>query len=232
VVSHILGALYGTAVLVMWVGAASWPLGPYRLALFFAGLGWLGAALAWGLGRPAVLGKTARGEVPRGRWPILWSWWLFRYVLYELERSWTGESPLDEVVEGVWIGRWLIRGERRAMDPSGWAVLDLTAELPATFQGEVYLSVPVLEHTPPTPDQLDSVDAFMSAQRAAGRRIYVHCAMGHTRSATAVVAWRLRQDPELSLDQSIADLQRARPRTGIGSAHRAVLNTWRVSPRA
>lgn len=226
-VSRMLGVLYSVVMLATWLGAASLPAGPSRLAWFLAGFGWLGAALAWGASRPDLLGKTPQGHLPLSRAPFLWSWWLARYVLYELERLSTGESPHDEVVEGVWIGRWLIRGELRAMDPAGWAVLDLTAELPATFRGEVYRSVPVLEHTPPTLDQLDQVNAFLTEQRAAGRRVYVHCAMGHTRSATAVVAWWLTQRPELSPDQAIAELQRARPRTGIGSAHRATLSDWR-----
>jgi hypothetical protein len=209
--------------------AAAWASSsvPVRAGWLLFAVGWVGPAVALSARDPTLLGKTATGQFALWRWPTLWSWWGFRYLAARAETSWTGESPSDEVYPGVWVGRWPHGDTLRALDPAAWAVVDLTAELPTRFSGEAYLAVPVLEHTPPRPDQLDAVVAFMSAQEAAGRTLYVHCAMGHTRSATAIVAWRLATKPTQSLDAVVEHLQQVRPRMGLGARHRQIVEDWR-----
>jgi protein-tyrosine phosphatase len=70
-------------------------------------------------------------------------------------------------------------------------VLDLTAEHAETrtFLEIEYLNVPVLDLTEPSREQLDIAVAFI-AEHALRGGVYVHCALGISRSVAAVGAYK------------------------------------------
>lgn len=68
------------------------------------------------------------------------------------------------------------------------AVVDVTAELPATARGLAYRCLPVWDTTAPTARQIAGAATWALEQRRAGRAVLVHCAHGHGRSCVVLCA--------------------------------------------
>ena len=66
-----------------------------------------------------------------------------------------------------------------------------------------------------------AVNAIDAARR--NGRVLVCCALGYSRSATAVVAWLLHSGRERDLDSAIARVRQARPQMVLGHAQRQAL---------
>ena len=84
--------------------------------------------------------------------------------------------------------------EARAMVANAkWAVVDMTSEFPEVpvLRRGTYLCLPTLDHTAPTPVQIKSALDFIAAEKPF-RKVLVHCAAGHGRSATVIAAWLLQ----------------------------------------
>jgi protein-tyrosine phosphatase len=104
-------------------------------------------------------------------------------------------------------------------------VLDLTCEFDENRpmrNGGRYLCLPVLDNTSPTPGQLREAVQWLSEALNAGR-VYVHCAAGHGRSATVVIAYLLAVGSVSSVDEGIALLKSHRPGVRLNASQQAVL---------
>jgi membrane-associated phospholipid phosphatase len=145
-------------------------------------------AMAYGWGNSAVFRKVD-GRLPSSTRVLLGPYLcgaFARRFIYERRGQ-----PWVEVTPGVYCGRWLRDSEAlmlRAMGISG--VLDMTAEHAETraFLAIDYLNVPVLDLTQPSQKQLDVATAFIREHARRGG-VYVHCALGISRSAAAVAAY-------------------------------------------
>ncbi len=168
------------------------------LAAFHAGFagavlfGWVAVSLvsvscAYGLGVNEILGKTAKGYPPFrlvlflpylvGSW-LNWKFWRARVPL------------MSEVVPGVWIGARPAAGDLPRLREAGIrAVIDLAPELPAVPLGNLeYRHMPLLDMTIPDPAVLVGIVSRIDAA-ARGGGVYIHCALGMSRSVLAVCAW-------------------------------------------
>jgi protein-tyrosine phosphatase len=160
---------------------------------------------------PRALGKRADGTIAWWGW-LAWAP-LFAYMrlLHELARSATDEPVANEVAPGVWVGR---RPRRHELPPGIAIVVDLCAELaaaPGVASAQGYLSIPTLDATSPTPDQIaHAVETML----AAGGPVFVHCAFGHGRSATVAAALLIRRD-DATLEDVERQLRAHRPRIGL-----------------
>jgi len=160
--------------------------------------------------------KRADGRLtPAARWlfaPYLAAAWIN-------SRLWTRKHPQpDEVVDNVWLGRIPTGGE---LEPFK-AVVDLCAELPINPQGRAYYSLPVLDLTAPTAAQC--LEAAQAIERLrSGGPLLVCCALGYSRSATAVAAWLLHTGRAGNVDEAVAIIRTARPRVVLHPAHREAL---------
>lgn len=99
--------------------------------------------------------------------------------------------PWIEAAPGVYSGRLLTKREALAMSAMGvTGVLDVTAEYSETraLQKIEYLNVPVLDLTQPSREHLDAAIAFITKHARRGG-VYVHCALGVSRSAAVVGAY-------------------------------------------
>ena len=182
-----------------------------RLALFYAAgsaaLGALAIALAswfWLMLWPAislaliaiayVRGDSAVFRKSSGRLPIstrvvlgpyLFGAFARRLIYRRRCEPWVVSAP------GVYCGRLLTKREALAVRAMGVAgVLDLTAEHAETrmFLGTEYLNVPVLDLTQPSREQLKRATSFIAEQARRGG-VYVHCALGVSRSVAVVAAY-------------------------------------------
>jgi hypothetical protein len=97
----------------------------------------------------------------------------------------------NQVTPGVYCGGVLTNGQAMTLRALGiTGVLDMTAEHGETqvFRDLDYLNVPVLDLTSPSQEQLDLCVAFIDEQVRRGG-VYVHCALGISRSVTATAAY-------------------------------------------
>ena len=159
--------------------------------------GWLAAGFAW------VALAYAREDVDflrkrRGRFPpwivALLAPYLVGYRLtwHLVRRRERGRAPVVAFGDGLWIGRRLA-GREIDLLPPGCAVIDLAAELTSTpALRERTASFGLLDIVPPAPHRLAAILDAIDAQRAAGRPVFVHCAMGYRRSREVALAWRAR----------------------------------------
>jgi hypothetical protein len=98
----------------------------------------------------------------------------------------------NQVMPGVYCGKLLSNGEAMTLRVMGiTGVLDMTAEHAEAqaFKDLDYLNVPVLDLTSPSQEQLDACVAFIDEQVRRGG-VYVHCALGISRSMAATTAYR------------------------------------------
>jgi hypothetical protein len=217
-------ALAGTLVTPGW-----WA----RLPLLWVASSFLLAAAAYaGLG-PGLLGKRADGSLPAWSYLVHGPFLLLGLVTMRAVHLTTAEPPFHEVAPGVVLGRRPTRRDREAYRALGVsAVLDLTAELPASAAltgTERYRTLPVLDAEAPSPAQLAEAVRWIDLARAEGGKVLVHCALGHGRSATVVAAWRLAHGATGDALDVEAALRRTRPGVRFTPPQHLALEAWRRS---
>jgi protein-tyrosine phosphatase len=195
---YLLGAVVFTALAYTFKGTWLWLLWPALAALL--------VALNYALLGAGGFQKRSDGRLsPAARWlyaPYLAAAWLN-------SRWWTRHNRQpDEVLDNVWLGRLPTRTE--LMHSPFTAVLDLCAELSLNPEGVAYRSLPVLDLTTPTPLQCQQAASAIETLRQHGP-LLVCCALGYSRSATAVAAWLLHSGRASSVDEAIQLIKRARP---------------------
>jgi protein-tyrosine phosphatase len=130
-------------------------------------------------------------------------------LLYSRLRS---HPPASEIADGVWVGRALSLREREARGIR--SMIDLAAELPVDSRGVRYRAIPLLDLATPQRGQIEeavrTIDEFADA-----RPTLVCCALGYSRSATAVATWLYASGRAASLDQAIAVVRAQRPHAAL-----------------
>ena len=209
-----LGIRYGLAALVLGIlalvlgGGWLWILWPaVSLALIKANYGVLGAS---------GFQKRADGQLtPAARWlyaPYLAAAWVN-------SRLWTRKHPQpDLIVDNVWLGRIPTTSEQSPFK----AIVDLCAELPMNPQGRAYQCIPVLDLIAPTPDECLQAAHAIERLRANGP-LLVCCALGYSRSATAVAAWLLHSGRAATVEHALTIIRTARADVVLHPAHRQAL---------
>jgi hypothetical protein len=137
----------------------------------------------------------------------------------------TRRLPLPaEVIDGVSIGR--IPSARELAKSPFAAIVDLAAELPCGEHRDLfYRAVPILDLTIPTAANLRaSAEAIEEGHRRGS--VLVCCALGYSRSASAVVAWILMTRRAGTVDAARDIVQRARPAIVLKSEHCAALRSF------
>jgi protein-tyrosine phosphatase/membrane-associated phospholipid phosphatase len=171
----------------------------------------------------AALGPAGFQKAADGQLSLAARWLLGPYLLgaWLNARLWTrGKPAAVQIADDVWLGRLPSRRELAASAYTG--VVDLCAELSAAPAGRIYRNLPVLDLTAPEPATCRAAAEAIEAARRLGPTL-VCCALGYSRSATAVVAWLLHSGRERDLDSAIARVRQARPQMVLGHAQRQAL---------
>jgi atypical dual specificity phosphatase len=117
-------------------------------------------------------------------------------------------------------GHWWRRGDERIDEDLEWlraqgieALLSLTEEgLPEELLEQHALigrHIPIADLQPPTPDEFRRALAFIDEQRAAGRRVAVHCLMGQGRAGSVLAAYLIRDG--MTAGDALAELRAVCP---------------------
>lgn len=155
------------------------------------------------------------GMSPASRWIFA----PYRMGAWINSRLWTYRHPdADLIVDNVYLGRIPDRSQLKRFN----AVVDMCAELPLSAGGLAYRSVPTLDLVAPVP--LICLTAARVIQNFAGKGpILVCCALGYSRSATAVAAWLIHSGRASTVTEAVDIIRRVRPDVVIRSPHHAAL---------
>lgn len=203
-----------------------------KLVTFNAALAFGGVALGYGFIGPRVFGKR-RAKMAWWGWPIFWPYFALNYFSLWLFRRASRGNACDEIAPGLWLGCRLWQRDKKHL-PQISAVLDLTAEFAEVgflTQAPHYLCVPVLDTTAPTLQELEEGVTFISTHIQQGA-VYVHCALGHGRSATFISAYLLSSERAKSIDEALSHLRNIRPGVDLHTPQKNLLEQYSQSLHA
>ena len=145
---------------------------------------------------------------------LLVPYWLIAGMTLRLARRLERGGSWNEVVPGLWIGRYPFRDERSQLVNLGiTGVLNLCLEFPPRTgpTNSEFLRIPILDATPPSTQQFLRAIEWIDRRRAEGKGVLIHCAQGHGRSATITAAMLVRAGLAKTGDEALRIVRSARP---------------------
>ena len=183
-----------------WAWLLAWP-GASVLVVGVAYLGPFG---------PRVFGKHPDdGRLAWLHVVLLFPYYLVAWSLWQLKSRLLSGNAHDEVAPGIFVGRRPLGDEE--VPSAARIVIDLTSEFPrsnATRDIARYVCVPTLDTR--APDDA-SFRTLLESLRDEEGPIFVHCAMGHGRSATVAAGLMIRRGHARDIDDAIERMTEARP---------------------
>lgn len=211
-------ALLATAALLGgWAWLLAWP----GWSVLVVGAAYLGIG-------PRVFGKRPDGRLAALHVALLFPYYAVAWTLWQLKSRLRDERPFDEVAPGILVGR---RPLGDAEMPAGAkVVVDLTSEFPrspSTRAVARYECVPTLDTDAP---DLAAFRALLDRLADDEGPVFVHCAMGHGRSATVAAALMIRRGYAADPDEAIRRMTVARPLVHLHGVQRAALGAVAEAP--
>ncbi|WP_202113551.1 dual specificity protein phosphatase family protein [Gilliamella sp. Lep-s21] len=143
-------------------------------------------------------------------------------IMWINSRLWTFKNkPADLIYDNVYLGQ--IPSKSTLPKNSYSSIVDLCAELPIGHVFGNYCSIPVLDMTPLTIEQCQQASKMIEQCHKQGN-VLVCCALGYSRSATAVIAWLLLTKRASSLDDAITKVKSSRHSVVITTKQRLILS--------
>jgi protein-tyrosine phosphatase len=200
-----------------------------RLLLASQGLCWTCLGLAYLMRQPQWFLKRPNGTLSWASWLFFWPYYVYAHWALAMWRLMPWEAAFHEIAPGVYLGRRLVKADAGLARALGLkAVLDFTCEYsePAFMRdGRVYLCLPTLDATAPCPADLREAVSFIRQWRNHGP-VYVHCALGHGRSAVAVMAWLLADRLAANADAAELFVRNKRPYVRLNAIQKAALKRF------
>ena len=215
------------ALLLLLIGVGqiamvvSYPRAAWLLA--WSGLSFCAVAVAYALQRPRVFGKRIDGTMGWGWGVLLLPYLLLTWLFWYCQTRFSREAVHNEVAPGLWIGR---RAGVKELPPGVTMIVDLTSEFGeprAVRAGRTYLCLPTLDNAVPAPE------AFRSAVRETAPCtgvVYIHCALGHGRSALVAAAILTARGLAASPEEALARVEGARPGVRLDREQWVFLKKW------
>lgn len=190
-----------------------------RLALISFGICFAGVGLAFLIRRPALFLKNSKGRIHPAAYLVFWPYFMLNALLLHGVRCTGKAKAYDEVIPGLYLGGRLLEHDCPTCFSSvaSYAVLDLTAEFSECKHlrsTEHYRCLPLLDTSAPSIDELEAGSSWIEVQHK-DRPVYVHCALGNSRSATFVAAYLIRSGYCPTPGSAIELLQSKRPGVGL-----------------
>jgi protein-tyrosine phosphatase len=222
-------AVLSAACLALWlvvrdvVGWAALPCLSIAVSFVLLSTAYAGAG-------PQLLFKLPSGRRSPWAWLLHWPYFLLNALIFGSHRMLSAEPPFVQVAPNLYFGRRLTA--REAVRAPWDHVLDLAAEFAEVRPLRLrpgYRSMPILDGTAPTEAQLQSAVAWVGESVKAGP-VYVHCAMGHGRSACVVVAYLLSAGLVGPASEGVKLVQSKRPRVRLDPTQRRRLEEFERKP--
>lgn len=138
------------------------------------------------------------------------------------------EFEYNDIIDGIYIGTnqcCQTHFDERLKKEGITADISLEDDrLDAPFGVDFYVWIPVKDHTPPSPNQLEFGVSTLEKLVNMGKKIYVHCQNGHGRAPTLVASYLIRKgrSPEEAEDV----IKSKRPTMHLEDAQRAALRDF------
>jgi hypothetical protein len=201
---YLLGAL---ACLALALQGGYWLLSLWPgFALGVVGIAYMGvgpAVFRKRGGRLSISAKLLLGPYLIGQ-ALSWRWYLRRMG-----------APLSEIVPGVFIGARLDDRDAivfAAAHPRRF-VLDLTGDFDesGSLREGDYTNLQLMDLTEPPPEALRDAATCIEVAHRQGKTVFVHCALGYSRSAQVVAHWLAVTGRAGSLREALERVRAARP---------------------
>ena len=200
------------------------------LAIYIGGIGlwllWLAGAFVLVSANYLVFGATGFQKQANGHFPFAITILYLPYfaIMWLNSRLWNLKNkPADFIMDSVYLGR--IASHNTLQTKRIVSIVDLCAELPIGQFNGYYSLIPVLDMTPLSIKQCqlaaETIDQFQKQGS-----VLVCCALGYSRSATAVIAWLLLTKRAANVEDAITKVKTARCSVVISSKQKAVLIDW------
>ena len=200
-------------------------------AFYYGGVAWI---LTWpasnflvvaagylGIG-PRVFAKRADGRLSIHALLFLLPFLLYTWSMWHMLRIFSRESSIDQLVDGVWLGRRLLGHE---LPDSVRRVIDLTAEFvePPRIRGlPSYLCSPIMDAGVPSWEQLNSIVEWLR-EECEGDTL-IHCAQGHGRTATIAAAFLIASGQCQGVNDAVSHIKTSRPTANLNATQRSFLD--------
>lgn len=209
------------------LGAGLFYLGMTRLPggalVAWLGISFLLVATGYAGAGPRVFGKLKDGSIRPLSVVVLLPYRLLTQCLWQLQRRLSKEPGAHEIVPGLWLGR---RPTFEELPAEVTLLVDLAVEFPRscrTASGCEYLELPCLDTAAPEWEPFrEAVQRIATHPEA----VYVHCALGHGRSATVVVAVLIARGLAANPVEAEAQVRALRPGIDLSAEQRALLQRF------
>jgi len=209
--------------------------GGYWLTLLWPGFALTVVAVAYmGVG-PAVFRKEG-GRLSLAAKILLGPYWVGQSLSWRWYLRRMG-APLSEIVPGVFIGARLDDREAiifAAAHPRRF-VLDLTGdfdESDSLREGGDYANLQLMDLIEPPPEALRDAATCIETAYRQGKTVFVHCALGYSRSAQVVAHWLATTGRACSLQEALERIRAARPGIVVARSVPATLNQPSLAPES
>ena len=201
------------------------------IALFLLNIGisFFGVGIAFGLMKPCIFMKRPNGTFPLVSYAIFWPYFLVNHLSLYIYNRLSSEDQFDEILSGLYLGRkpaWFDKSKTDRLNIR--CVLDLTSEFKEVKFlrcKKIYRLIPLLDTFAPTFEELKEGVNLISKNIKSGS-IYVHCALGHGRSATFIAAYLLESSYKKNINEVLSFIQKIRPKIGLTKSQLTVLSQY------
>lgn len=142
-------------------------------------------------------------------------------------------KPLDYdyITDGIYVGTNVccqVHFDERLAQEDIEADISLEADrVDAPFGVQFYLWLPVVDHTAPSPEQLETGVTMLETLVKLGKKVYVHCKNGHGRAPTLVAAYLIKRGKSGAEAEQL--LQEKRSAVHIQDIQREALQAFQKS---
>jgi membrane-associated phospholipid phosphatase len=195
------------------LGALAFVIGGLGLLLFWPAVALVMVAANYALFGAEGFQKSADGKMSVASRLLLAPYHAGAWIN---SRAWTRSHKASvAVADGVALGRIPSRHEG-----ASHITIDLCAELPG--RGQRCYAFPMLDLVAPDPERMLAASRAIEAARSEGP-VLVYCALGVSRSASAVATWLAVTGRAASVEEAIEKVRTVRPRIVLGEdAKRAI----------
>lgn len=196
-----------------------------RVSALWCAFAFGGVGLAYAFLGPRAFLKKPDGQLSWPSYVVYGPYHLLNALsLWGFRRN-ARENDWDQIVPDVYLGCRLNSSDKMRIEKLGIrSVLDLTSEFGETpaLRALDYRCIPVLDTCAPSFEQLRD-GATWIIERAKVGPVYVHCALGHGRSATFVADSLMLGGQAKTARAAVEHIKGARPRIGLKPEQFAVL---------
>lgn len=192
----------------------------FRWLFFWTGVSFIIVGAAYGGIGAKVFGKKSNGNISKLSLFLLMPYLLLTWIVWHIQRLISKENCCNEIAPGIWLGRRAFVNE---LPNNISLIIDLTAEFPEppnVISGKTYICIPTLDTSVPPESVFQKLIHTICSWEG---NVYIHCALGHGRSATVAAGVLLCKGLVDNLNQAEKILVTARPKIKFSPAQKNML---------